>query len=143
MELKNSSIIKPSNNTRFHIDFAWWEKNDRDWRVFLQSYLCPEHQQLFQEHKPDMLLDYIDPVSAEVKQVDGLQHVLISHCARQPEFISDRTAVVDAVFRIFLANGNQPKSCLELSERLGKPAETLLRVISGSRVYKGLRPFID
>jgi hypothetical protein len=88
----------------------------------------------------DEKVDWVDPDTAEVQQVDGLQHVLITHCAKEPDFISERTALVDAVFRIFLANGNTPLTPVELAERLGRPPETILRTLSGMRVYKGLRP---
>lgn len=143
IEPKRPSLVKPTIHTRFHIDFNWWENNDRDWRIYLRSNLCPEHQKLFSSSQGSDVMDWIDPQTAEVRRVDGLQHILISHCARQPGFITDRTALVDAVFRIFLANGNNPLSCVELSERLGKPAETILRTLTGVRVYKGVRPIID
>ena len=136
------SLVKPNLSTRFHIDYDWWESNDRDWRVYLKSYLCPEHQERYANHSENDLVDWVDPDTAEVQQLDGVQHILISHCARQAGFITDRTALVDAVFRLFLANGNTPLSCLELSERLGKPADTILRVMAGMRVYKGLRPIL-
>ena len=49
---------------------------------------------------------------------------------------------MDAVFRVFIANGNQPLSPEELTDRIGRPgqANTILRTLSGARVYKGLRP---
>ena len=59
--------------------------SDRDWRVFLQSLLCPEHQQAFAELPDDHMVDFVDPETAEVQRVDGLQHVLITHCARRKD----------------------------------------------------------
>jgi len=41
------SIVKPSLQTRFHIDFDWWRQNENDWHVHLRSLLCPEHEALF------------------------------------------------------------------------------------------------
>ena len=64
----------------------------------------------------------------------------MDHCAKQDGFYSTQTALVDAIFRVFLANGNTPLSPLELSDKIGKPAETILRTLSGSQVYKGIRP---
>jgi hypothetical protein len=136
------SLAKPTLSTRFHIDYDWWEKNERDWRVYLKSYLCLEHQQIFADQNGNELVDWVDPDTAEVQQVDGLQHILISHCAKQPGFITDHTAVVDAVFRLLLSNGNTPLTSQELSEKLGKPADTILKVMTGMRVYKGLRPIL-
>ncbi|MBE0408972.1 MAG: hypothetical protein IBX69_04485 [Anaerolineales bacterium] len=86
------------------------------------------------------VVDWVDPETAEVTQVEGLQHVLIAHCAKEPGFITERTALVDAVFRIFLANGNTPMTPVELSDQLHRPSQTILSTLSGPRVYKGLRP---
>lgn len=135
------SLLKPNTKTPFHIDFAWWKKNERDWHVFLRSLLCSEHQEAFAEAEEGGIIDWIDPKTAEVKQVDGIQHTLISHCALLPEFCEPRTALVEAVFRAFLANGNVPMSAEDLSKKLERPAETILRTISGPRVYRGLRPY--
>ncbi|NWF65537.1 MAG: hypothetical protein HXY38_14665 [Chloroflexi bacterium] len=136
------SLLKPSINTPFHIDFDWWKQNERDWHVFLRSFLCAEHQEVFTNVEEGELIDWIDPQTAEVKQVDGVQHALMSHCAQLPDFLDQRTAIVEAVFRSFLANGNIPMSAEELSKKLGKPAEIILRTIAGPRVYRGLRPML-
>lgn len=135
------SLLKPSVKTPFHIDFDWWKQNESDWHVFLSSLLCPEHQEAFADFEEGEMIDWIDPVTAEVKPVDGIQHALMSHCAFTPEFTSSRTAVVEAVFRIFLVNGNVPLSAEELGKNLGRPADTILRTIAGPRVYRGLRPY--
>lgn len=141
--VRRISLIKPTIHTDFHIDFDWWSKNDRDWRVYLHSNLCSEHREAFAGVDFEEQVDWVDQDTAEVQRVDGLQHVLITHCAKQPEFINPHSTLVDATFRIFLANGNTPLNSLELGERLGRPAMTILRTFSGSRVYKGLRPCLE
>lgn len=136
------SLLKPNTKTPFHIDFEWWKQNEGDWHIFLRSFLCAEHQESFANVEEGDLIDWIDPQTAEVKPVDGVQHALITHCAQLPDFVNQRTAVVEAIFRIFLANGNIPMSAEDLSVKLGKPAETILRTISGVRIYRGLRPML-
>ena len=74
--------------------------------------------------------------------MDGLQNTLITHCAKQPGFITEHTAIVDALFRIFLSNGNEPLSPLQLGERLGRPPVTILNLLSGRQVYRGIRPIL-
>lgn len=135
------SLLKPSVQTPFHIDFEWWEQNDRDWQVFLRTLLCAEHQQSLADVQEGAMIDWIDPETAEVKPVDGIQHALMTHCAFLPDFVSEHTAVVEAVFRIFLVNGNQAMSAADLSKRLNRPPETILRTLAGPRVYRGLRPY--
>ena len=137
---RRSSLIKPTLQTPFHIDFDWWQKSERDWHVYLRSLLCSEHQEVFAEVQEGEMIDWIDPKTAEVKPVDGIQHTLMSHCARRPEFVTDHTALVEAVFRLFLTNENMPMTAEELGSLLNRPPMTILRTLSGPRVYKGLRP---
>ncbi|MCC6188167.1 MAG: hypothetical protein IT318_04000 [Anaerolineales bacterium] len=134
-------LIKPTLKTKFHIDFDWWERESREFRVYLTSHLCPEHQAALAEHAGEVI-DVVDPETAEVRKEDGIQHTLRMHCSQLPEFITAHTSLVDAVFRVFIANGNQPLSPEELADRIGRPgqANMILRTLSGARVYKGLRP---
>jgi hypothetical protein len=137
------SLVKPSLQTRFHIDFDWWSKNENDWHVHLSGLLCAEHKAAFAAMQSGALIDFVDPETAEVRPMDGLQQIILSHCARQPEFVTGQTQLVEGVFRTFLANGNSPLTPNELSERLGRPANTIMITISGPRVYKGIRPILE
>lgn len=139
--VSRASLVKPNLQTPFHIDFEWWEKNERDWHVYLRSFLCPEHQELFSDIEEGVMIDLVDPITAEIKIVDGIQDTLMSHCVRRPEFLSQQTALVEAVFSLLLTNDNKPMSSEELGARLERPASTILRTLGGPRIYKGLRPF--
>jgi hypothetical protein len=139
-EGKRAVLIKPDKTTPFHIDFDWWQQNERDWHVYLRSLLCAEHQEVFATIEEGQVIDWVDPDTAEVKPVDGVQNTLMSHCVFQPDFLTQQTALVEAVFRLFLTNGNIPMSSDELGERLNRPANTILRTLGGARVYKGIRP---
>ena len=137
---RRPSLVKPTLTTPFHVDFDWWQKNERDWHVYLRSLLCQEHQELFEGVQEGEMIDWIDSKTAEVKQVDGIQHTLMSHCARLPEFVTEQTAMIEAIFRVFMTNDNRPMTVEELGVELGRPAQTILRTLSGPRVYKGIRP---
>lgn len=137
------SLVKPNLQTHFHVDFDWWKQNENDWHIHLRSLLCDEHREKLAGMPNDMMLDYIDSETAEIRLMDGLQQVILSHCARQPGFVTLQTQLVEAVFRTFLSNGNSPLSSKELAERLGRPANTILITLSGPRVYKGIRPMLD
>jgi hypothetical protein len=142
-ELKRFSLAKPTLQTKFRIDFAWWQQNDRDWHIHLAGFLCPEHQRIFESILPGQMVDFVDPQTAEVLRVDGIQHTLISHCARQEGFIPEHASLVDAVFRIFLSNGNSPLNPVEIGATLNRPPETILRMLTGHTIYRGLRPCPD
>ena len=140
-EVKRFSLVKPTVDTPFHIDFAWWKKNERDWHVYLRSLLCPEHQDAFANVEEGETIDWVDPKTAEVKPVEGVQNALMSHCVKQPDFLTSQTALVEAVFRLLISNGNIPLSAEELGTRLNRPPEIILRTLVGARVYKGIKPF--
>ena len=142
MEGKRPSLVKPSVTTPFHIDFDWWKRNERDWHVYLRSLLCAEHQEAFANVEEGQAIDWVDPTTAEVKLVEGVQNALMTHCVRQPDFLTQQTALVEAVFRLFLSNGNVPMSSSDLGAKLKRPPETILRTLAGARVYKGIRPHI-
>jgi hypothetical protein len=141
-DVKRMSLVKPTLQTCYHIDFDWWQRNDRDWHVYLRNYLCKEHQLVFAGVDESAQIDWVDPQTAEVQQVDGLQHVLITHCAKENDFITQHTALVDGLFRTFLANSNQPLNSEELGRTLGRPPQTILRTLSGPRVLQGIRVYI-
>lgn len=124
---------------RYHIDFGWWENSDRDLRVYMLSHLCPEHQEMFSDFSGDDMVDWIDPKTAEVKSVDGLQHTLRTHCRNQPDYITSSTSLINAIFRLFLANGNSPLTTAEIGKQLHRPASMIRKTLSGQRVFKGIR----
>jgi hypothetical protein len=141
-DVKKFSLVKPTLQTHFHIDFDWWKQHDNNWRVYLYSYLCSEHQAAFTGANQDLdiQVDWVDPETAEVRTVDGLQNVLVNHCAQQPDFVTGNTTLVDSVFRVLLASGNQGMTPVELGEAIHRPPDTILRTLSGVTVYKGIRP---
>jgi hypothetical protein len=138
VEVKRYSLVKPTLNTPFHIDFDWWQQNDQEWRVHLRSCLPPEYQLAFAKADSEEV-DWVDLETAEVQKVDGLQHTLINYAANNEDFITTQTTLVESIFRILLSNGNTPLSPTELGEQLNRPPMTILRTISGVRVYKGIR----
>ena len=139
-EAKRFSLVKPTIDTPFHIDFAWWKKNERDWHVYLRSLLCAEHQEAFANVEEGEMIDWVDPKTAEVKPVEGVQNALMTHCVKQPDFLTHQTALVEAVFRLFISNGNIPLSSDELGAKLNRPPGVILRTLASARVYKGIKP---
>jgi hypothetical protein len=133
-------LVKPTLDTPFHIDYDWWKRKGLQINVELRAHLCQEHQTVFSDHCDTEKVDWVDKKTGEVTRVDGLQHVLQVHCSKQPDYINNDLSLVDAVFRVFLANGNEPLTSKELSAIIGRPAERILSTISGLRVYQGIRP---
>ncbi len=135
----STRISRPTIDTPFHIDFDWWERNQHELRVYLRSHLCDVHRASYEGEASEQI-DTIDPYTAEVTSVDGVLFRLRSHCSQQPDYITPKTSIVDAVFRVFLMNGNQPLSPRQLADKIGKDAGLIFKTIGGRTVYKGLRP---
>ncbi len=136
-----SRFIKPTMDTPFWIDMQWWEDQGLDFDVALFSHLCPEHQAAYRGRQLPKVIDWVDPRTGEVKPVPGLLHIIATHCSQQPGYVRQAPTMLEAIFRVFLQNGNQPLTARELAIRTGYPARQILRVLSGRRVRKGLRPY--
>ncbi|MCW5874336.1 MAG: hypothetical protein KIS88_06780 [Anaerolineales bacterium] len=135
------SLIKPMPDTPFQIDFDWWRDNDREWRVYLRGLLGSEQEASVADISGEEQVDWVDPATGEVSRVNILQFLLMGHYASHGA--EEGGSLVESIFRAFLMNGNQPLSSEELGELLGRPAQTILRTISGARVYRGIRPVVS
>ena len=133
------TLVKPTLTTLFHVDYEWWNRKNLNISVELRIHLCEEHRAVFDNHFDTEKIDWVNSKTGEVTQVDGLQHVLQIHCSKQPDYIGRNLPMVDAIFRVFLANGNTPLTCQELSNIVGQPAEKILRTLAGRQIYKGIR----
>jgi len=51
--------------------------------------------------------------------------------------------MVEAIFRLLLKNGNSPMTILEIGEELGRDPKQILKMLSGVRVYRGIRPLLS
>jgi hypothetical protein len=138
---KPGFLVKPTLDTKYHIDFGWWDKSSEDLRMYLLSHLLPEQRERLSQTDEERTVDYIDPDTGEVMQLDELG-LAIQIAAEDPNFINPQTSLVDSIFRVFLANGNVPLSPRELEERTGRSAQTILKTLSGGQVYKGIRPIL-
>jgi len=134
-----TTLIKPRLDTRFHIDYEWWERNDVDLRAYLLSHLPPHKREQILLEEEGHMIDHVDPETGEVHRMDSLG-VALQEAAKEPDFINPQTSLVDSVFRIFLINGNKPLSPNELADVLSRDASTILKTLGGLRIYRGLRP---
>lgn len=133
---------RPTIDTKFHIDMGWWQENKRDIRVYLKDMLCDLCKEEYASAKHGVEeIDWVDEQTGEVTRVDWLWHSLRTCCSTRSDYITPNTPIIDAVFRTFLANGNEPLSAQEIYERIDRrPPETLVRILTAGPVYMGIRP---
>ncbi len=135
--------VKPTLDTKLHIDFDWWKEKGSNFRVVLQSRLCDSCREQFSSIGNVGEIDWIDPDTAEITQVDGLWHSLRTCCSQKPDYITEKTPLTEAAFRIFLANDNTPLTPVELHQLIArKSPETILSALAGRRIYMGIKPLV-
>jgi hypothetical protein len=140
---KPSTLIKPTLDTKFHIDYDWWDRNPgEDLRIYLISHLPSDQRERLSRSEVDAKVDYVDPETGEVLQLDELG-LLLKVASEDPNFINREVSLVDSVFRVMLRNNNTPVSSRELESLTGRPATTILKMLSGGRIYKGIRPYLN
>jgi len=136
-------LFRPTENTRFHIDYSWFDRNGQDVKVLIFKCLTPEQQERLQDSENEAPYDYIDETTAEVTPVDPVLHTLRTQNAQDVNFITSHTPVVEAAFRVFLINNNQPMTPMELAARMGRKPTEILAQLGGRSVYNGIRPVAD
>jgi hypothetical protein len=138
-----TKYVKPSLNTKFHIDFVWWQtQSSQQLKAHLQSHACPECRAQYQaETQPTF--DWIDPDTGEIFQLDLLWHLIYTHCSRQPGFIEEHMPLATAIVRAYIAVNNKPLTPQELFEHIKqKTPAVILGTIGGHKVYNGIRPVV-
>ena len=124
-------------HTPFHIDLIWWDQRGRSLRRVLADILGEPDADL----APQTPMDFIDPQTAEVLQLDPLWVRVLSSEARRPDYIDGATPLTSAVLRAFIANVNRPLTAIDLQRRISRSSpETLLRVLRTARTEYGIVP---
>ena len=136
-----AAFIKPTLATKFHIDLDWWQKQVRSLRVYLFSHMCAACAATYADSAPHPV-DWVDPYTGEVKQVDVLWDVIRDCCSHQDDFTILQTPLAVAAFLTFIANDNMPLTPVELHETISvaRSPEIILRTLGGRQVYYGIRP---
>jgi hypothetical protein len=142
---------------RYFIDESWFEKNNRSFRAMSQARMCDSCKELLgsetQERVPSVD-SRTGRVVFEMRSVPYGQNPLTairSCCSKRRDYITPETPVVEALFRVFLASGNQPMDVERIREELStyismsdRPhnysTELLERIIKTDQYY-GLREF--
>ncbi|PJF47511.1 MAG: hypothetical protein D6709_07030 [Chloroflexi bacterium] len=136
-------LLRPTENTPFHIDYSWFEKNGQDVNVLIYKCLTPEQQERLAGLPTDEALDFVDEATGEVRRVTRAMQMIRAERANDATFISPRLPLAESVFRVFLLNDNQPLTPVELAARIGRKPSEILAQLGGRTVYNGVRPIMN
>jgi hypothetical protein len=129
-------------DTKFHIDYNWWKESGRDLKTYLINRLSLSDDLTAESNLE--LVDLVDSRTGEVRQVDGFQFLVRAYFNQQPNNFTTHTSLVDAVFTVLLANGNEPMPVGEIARRVHRPVDLLIKTLaSSSQTFLGIRPVYD
>ena len=140
-KIRLTSLKRTTPDTKFYIDFEWWEKSNLDLKTYLLSRFSLGDETALEAEFDQV--DLVDAQTGEVHQVDGFQYLIRAYFHRLPEDFITHASLVDATFCVLLANANQPLSGREIAARVHRPAEVVVRTLGGSKIYQGIRPIFD
>lgn len=140
-KLKPSALKLATPETRFFVDYSWWEESNLDLKTYLHTRLSIGDSVSFDAAMDEV--DLVDMNTGEVRKVDGFQYALQSYFSQLPDDFASRTSLVDAVFCVLLANANQPMSAQNIADRIHRPVDVVLKTIGGQRIYQGIRPIFE
>jgi len=124
----NEDIATEQVRPRWFIDLDWFQQNDRSFSALAQSCLCSECR---------------ERLKGEISAADLLTTIK-DCCSKAPGFITAELPILECVFRLFLANGNQPLDLEELGRQLSDwrggdtyrtSAEILSRLLKRDQYY--------
>lgn len=140
-KIKLTSLKRTTPETKFFIDFEWWEESNLDLKTYLLSRFALDEESGFETEFDKV--DLVDPQTGEVHQVDGFQYLIRAYFHRLPDDFIAHASLVDAAFCVLLSNANQPMSAREIAKRIGRPADVVVRTLGGTKIYQGIRPIFD
>ena len=128
------NINTDQTSPRWSIALDWYQQNNRSLFALAQGCLCPKCRKQLKAGEGEI-------------SADDLLSTIRDCCSKTPEFITHKLPILESIFRLFLANSNQPLDLEELGKQLSQwrggdtyhtSAEILSRLLENDQYY-GLR----
>jgi hypothetical protein len=143
---------------KYYIDMGWFEQNQRSFRVVAEKRFCPGCKAKLGTETEERLPTIDSKTGRVVYETHKVAFgsnplsVIRSCCARERNYITSDMPVLEALFRVFLLNGNQPVELEVIREELsqwfpltsrphGYSTQLLRRLIEADNNY-GLSEFV-
>jgi hypothetical protein len=148
--------VEAADETRFFIDQQWYDDHGLAFSIVAQSrlcYSCASKLGTFAEERYPVIDPKTKRVTFEFRKVPYAANplpIIRDCCSRSRDYVTPETPLLEAIFRVFLANGNQPMTASTIREHLmtflpemaalrsDYPVDLIERLIRNDRMY-GLR----
>lgn len=127
--------VNIDENTRFHIDYDWWEESNLN----LETHLATRLGQEISLSEDGTKVDMIDPHTGEVRQLSGFEFAVQSYFSELPADYVQKASLVDAAFCVLLANGNRPMQASEIAAQIKRSSDVVYKTLGGTKVFQGIR----
>jgi len=150
-------IQQDESTAQYVVDTSWFEENGFSFEDFVQSRMCDSCQARLDEEVEErytVLDKKSGRASFEIRRgkygADPIR-VIRDCCSKKRHYITPDMPTLEAVFRVFLSNGNAPLTLGHVREQLAEwcpgggcqwlllPLDQLERLVQHDRYY-GIRP---
>ncbi|MBI2304242.1 MAG: hypothetical protein HYU86_05785 [Chloroflexi bacterium] len=150
---------KEKDERRYFIDVRWYQEKGRSFAFIARSRMCQGCQRRVGKEETEVRVPVVDETSGKV--VFEMRKIPYGEdpfttigtcCAKKQDFISVRWPLLEAIFRIFLANANQPLTadgvCQRLKEWMAHQdvrrdlSTAVIERLLENDTYYGIRPFV-
>lgn len=154
--LETQTQAETEERRRYFIDASWYEENNLAFAETLQAAMCSICRAKLGTEVAERTPVYDKKTRRMVYEVQRVAFgsspvkVIRDHCSKQKNFITPDLPTAEAIFRILLANGNQPMPLDHVQEQLAEfcpsggcqwlllPVEVLERLVQHDTYY-GIR----
>lgn len=112
-----------SSKQRYYIDVTWHQRNGRSFRMLTDSRLCASCQLRLGTEVEERITTAKGKgeVAQEVREVPFPANPVTQIrdcCSKSKDFVRPNMPLQEAIFRVILANGNQPLDAEEICQQL-------------------------
>ncbi len=156
-ELELEQVPEQKERPKFFIDTRWYDEHGRSFLTLAQGRFCSSCQAQLGTDVQERVPTYNEKTGRVVYETRSVPFgsnpfsVIRADCSKAKGYITTETPVLEAIFRVFLANSNQPADAESIREQLsewipltsrphGYEPDFIERIIKSDNYY-GLREF--
>lgn len=157
LSVEETQVEEVRQKRKFFIDLKWYDDHDRSFKSMAQARFCKQCQGKIGTETQERVPTFNPQTGRVVYEMRSIPYgsnpigVIRNCCSKGRGYITSDTPILEAVFRVFLANGNQPADAEAIREQISEwvplasrphnyEPEYIEKALLGDNYY-GLREF--